>query len=307
MPKTDLIMALAKVIIAAAWADGEVANEEINSLKDLLFQLPNMTAKDWVELDIYIETPVNELERTRLVEELKSSLSTSADKSFILSTLETMILSDGVVTEKERAVVEEIKSALEGVSLSIFGKMGKLVSGPLQRRSEVLVNAPNRELYLEDFIKNKVFFNLRQRLAVEELPIDLPESSLRKLCLAGGLMARVAYVDREVTEGEFDAMVAAIRANWEATQEEASLVAEVAVSEIGKDLDLYRLSRQFFENTTMDERVHFLDVLFAVAEGDGHVSNLEIEEIRTISNLLKMTHRQFITAKTKIPRENRAN
>lgn len=46
VPKTNVIMALAKVMIAAAWADGSVNNDEINSLKDLLFQLPEMTDSD---------------------------------------------------------------------------------------------------------------------------------------------------------------------------------------------------------------------------------------------------------------------
>ena len=82
-------------------------------------------------------------------------------------------------------------------------------------------------------------------------------------------MARVAYVDREVQEGEFDSMVSAIQANCNLSDLEGALVAEAAVSTITKGLDYYRMSRQFFENTNEDERVHFLDALFAVADGDG--------------------------------------
>jgi len=50
-----------------------------------------------------------------------------------------------------------------------------------------------------------------------------------------------------------------------------------------------------------DERVRFMDVLFAVADGDGRVSHEEIEEIRTIANVQKLSHKQFIDAKLKIP------
>lgn len=120
-------------------------------------------------------------------------------------------------------------------------------------------------------------------------------------------MARVAYVDHEVQEGEFDSMVSAIQSNWDLSDLEAALVAEAAVSTITKGLDYYRLSRQFFENTTEDERVHFMDALFTVADGDGYVSYEEIEEIRTIATVLKLHHKQFIGAKLKIPRERRAN
>ena len=67
------------------------------------------------------------------------------------------------------------------------------------------------------------------------------------------------------------------------------------------------MPRQFFESTTEEERVHFMDALFAMVDGDGYVSYEEIEEIPTIATALKLTHKQFIDAKLKIPRERRAN
>ena len=120
-------------------------------------------------------------------------------------------------------------------------------------------------------------------------------------------MARVAHVDREVTEDEFDRMVHALQAGWDITPEAAAFVAEVAVSEASAELDFFRLTRQFFTSTTEVERVRFLDVLFAVADADGRVSYDEIEEIRRIARSLNLTHKQFIGAKLKIPRERRAN
>jgi uncharacterized tellurite resistance protein B-like protein len=102
-------------------------------------------------------------------------------------------------------------------------------------------------------------------------------------------------------------MVNAIKGYWELSDVEAALVAETAVSTITKGMDYYRLSRRFFESTTEDERVRFMDALFAVADADGRVSYEEIEEVRTIATVLKLTHKQFIDAKLKIPRERRAN
>ena len=102
----------------------------------------------------------------------------------------------------------------------------------------------------------------------------------------------------------------ALRFEREKRREElaaAGVVAQVAVSEIGKDLDYYRLTRQFFEYTSEDERLRFLDALFAVTIGDGHASEEEIEEIRTISHGLLLSHDQFIAAKLKVPRDQRTN
>ena len=262
MARPRLIMALAKVIIAAAWADGQMTNEEINSLKDLLFRMPEMSARDWAALDIYIDSPVSEAGRMRLVEELKTALSSPADKTLAISKLDEVVSADGVVSEEEFAAIDEIGSAIGEVDVSIFGTLGRLLRGPVQRRSEAVTEAHNRELYLEDFIKNRIFYNVRRRLALGESGLDLPETEVRKLSLAGGLMARVAYVDRDVGNSEFDAVVTALQENWDISQEAATLVAEVAIDEISKDLDYYRLTRQFFERTTEIERVGFLDVLF---------------------------------------------
>jgi uncharacterized tellurite resistance protein B-like protein len=307
MAKSNVVMALAKVMIAAAWADGTINNDEINSLKDLLFQLPEMTASDWAELDIYIETPVGEAERERLVADLQASLASSEEKAMALTMIDELVSADGDVSAEEQAAADEIKAAIQDANVGVFGGMGKFLGNSMNRRSQVVENAPNRELYLDDYVKNKVFYNVNRRLELEDTDIDISEVELRRLSLAGGLMARVAYVDHEVQEGEFDSMVAAIQGNWDLSDIQAALVAESAVSAITKGLDYYRLSREFFESTTEDERVHFMDALFAVADGDEGVAYMEIEEIRTIATVLKLTHKQFIDAKLKIPRERRAN
>lgn len=307
VPRSDAIMALAKVMIAAAWADGSVNNDELNSLKDLLFQLPEMTATDWAELDIYIESPVGDSERARLVADLQSSLKAPQDKELALTMIDELVSADGEISPEEQASVDEIKSAIRDANMGLLGSMGNFLGSSLNRRSKAIESAPNRELYMDDYVKNKVFYSVSRRLELEETGIDIPEKELRRLSLAGGLMARVAYVDHEVQEGEFDSMVKAIQNNWNLSDLEAALVAEAAVSTITLGLDYYRMSRRFFESTTVDERVHFLDALFAVADGDEGVSHEEIEEIRTIAMVLKLTLKQFIDAKLKIPRERRAN
>jgi uncharacterized tellurite resistance protein B-like protein len=297
MSRSTVIMPLAKVMIAAAWADGTITNDEINCLKDLLFQLPEMTARDWSELEIYIDSPVGEAERERLVAELNQVLSRRKDKALALKMIDELASADGEIPDNERVVIEEITAAIEGASTGILGGLGRMLGGSMERRSEALHSAPNRELYLEDYQKNRIFYSLSRRLELDQSQINISEDELRKLSLAGGLMARVAYVDHEVQEGEFDGMVAAIRDYWGLSEMEATMVAEVAVSEISKGMDYYRLAREFFITTSLDERLRFVKVLFAIASRHGGVSNLETEEIRSISKLLKLTHKQFIDAK----------
>jgi uncharacterized membrane protein YebE (DUF533 family) len=63
--RKDLIMTLAKALIAAAWSDGEISLDERNCLKELLFNLRELTARDWASLEIYMAAPL-EVEEKRI-------------------------------------------------------------------------------------------------------------------------------------------------------------------------------------------------------------------------------------------------
>jgi uncharacterized tellurite resistance protein B-like protein len=138
-----------------------------------------------------------------------------------------------------------------------------------------------------------------------ETELEIPEESLRKLSLAGGVMAQVARVNPQVTEGEFASMSHALEEHWRLDEEQAAFVAEVAISETASLLDRHRLAREFGDVCSYEERLAFLDVLFAVAAADGCATYDEIEEIRQMSRSLKLSQGDFIEAKLKIPRQNR--
>jgi uncharacterized tellurite resistance protein B-like protein len=175
--------------------------------------------------------------------------------------------------------------------------LGRLV------RQSIDDNSLAREQYLDDFIKNKVYYNLQRGIDQGEVALRFPEETLRKLSLAGALMAQVAHVDRDVTEAELSQMVTALEQSWQLEPEAANFVARVAVSEIKPSEDYFRLISEFGNSTTLDERARFLEVLFAVAAADGDLSFDETEEIRTIANTLLLPHQRFIEAKLKVSRK----
>jgi uncharacterized tellurite resistance protein B-like protein len=295
----ELVMALAKLMVAAAWADGEVAPAEINCLKDLLFQIPELNGRLWARLEIYMDSPVGEQERQRLLHELLERISTEEDKRLAVSMSEKVGTADGVLKEGEQAVIDEVKHEIEAAPVGLVGSLSKLLNGALGRRSQTLANAPNREDHFHDFIHNRVYYRLCRRLAKQPSELDLPEAKCRTLCAAGGLLARIACVDEHVADEEFNVIVGAIQNNWNLPDEEAAFVAEVAVSEAARGMDLFRLSRQFFEGTDQEQRKEFIVVLFEVAKAHDGRSEAETEEIRRIARMLRVLHRDFIEAKLK--------
>jgi uncharacterized tellurite resistance protein B-like protein len=302
MAEQRLIPTLAKVVVAAAWADGDVDAAEIECLKDLIFRLAQsedeetapISGEAWARLEMYIESPVGAAERRRLVAQLQDALRTPADKETAVVALEQMVTADGAVTPAEADVSAEIREAIASASL---GGLGRLVQRAVQRRAGAVAEAPNREEAFADYVRNKVFYAVQQRLADEDATLDLDEATARKLSLAGGLMAQIAHVDREVTPEEFASIRNALQREWSLSPAEAALVAEVAISEVSKDLDYYRLTRTFFNSTEAAERIRFLHVLFAVAAADGGISHAESETIRRIGRSLQVEQRTFMAVK----------
>ena len=135
--------------------------------------------------------------------------------------------------------------------------------------------------------------------------IDLPDEEIRKLCLAAGLLARVAWVDRTISKEESEEIRKIISESWEMSEDEAQLIAEISISQIAKGLDYFRLTRNFYENTTNDERKDFLKILFRIANSSDNTSLKEIEEIRTIASHLHIAHKDFIEAKLSVSDEDR--
>jgi uncharacterized tellurite resistance protein B-like protein len=302
MPKNILAMALAKVIIAAAWADGHLASDEVNSLKNILAELGQtggsgekaMTVNEWAELEIYLHSPVAAEERARLVGDLAAALIGPGDRALALAALDQMLRADRVITVEERAVATEIRVALERVDLGLLAQIGRLLRGSLHRRAA----GPNREQYLGEFLSNRIYYAVRQRLGkAPEDDLGIPADEAHTLALAGGLLARVARVDSTVTDAEFTRMAESLESGWGISRERAALVAEVALAETAADLDYFRLTKEFADSASEDDRARFLDALFAVAAADGAISSEESAEISRITASINLTHGHFVAAK----------
>ena len=307
MANSNLIITLGKVIIAAAWADGEISVEEVNSLKDLLFNLPDLNARQWAELDMYIEYPVGPAERTRLIADLQNRIGSERERKLAIDALNAVIGADGDITEEEKRVVQEIQTAIETADVGVVNALSRLIRGPVSRRSEAARNAPNREKYMKHFVNNKVYFDVRRRLDMGEVEINLPEAKLRKLSMAGGLMGQVARSDKEVSDDELHAIVDFLQQDWHLDADQAAFVAGIAVADNIEQIDRYRTAREFVDVCTHEELAAFVAMLFHIAAADGMVTRDEIEEIRNISRSLLLSHEQFIEAKLTVPRDQRAD
>lgn len=289
-----VILTLAKVLVATAWADGQLSNDEINAMKrDLLTRLPNLSTQQWASVAIYIDSPVDDAERTRLVQQLRSQITTPKGKQLVFDALDDLVAADGLVTDDERRVVDEIKAAIEAGNAGGMGKVSRLFKGR-GAPAPAPAAAPNREVYLDDFVKNRVYYVIRRRLDEGGIVPKLTDAEIRKLSLAGGMMAIVARTNPQVTAEERGAMQATLRQHWQLNDDQAGFLVDVATSQLPADLDGFRLADSFAGVSDYDERGQLVDALFAIAAADGGINNDEVETIRGLANAMVLTHADFI-------------
>ena len=295
---------LAKVLAAAGWADKRLTTDEIENLKDLLFQFQRsvIDPREDAMFQMYIQSPVDGAERDRLVQELRETVWSEEDKAYVLTALQRMVEADGSITEEEQVVLDHVNASIESVDTGLFGDLGRLVRAAMQRRSQVMGKAPNREKFFEEFFKNKVYYEVRRRLDIYQLDITIPEEELRKLSLMGGMMAHIARLDGVIVENEAEKITAILRTKWRLSQEAAAFVMMCAIADVSKDFDYLRMTREFTELTTPVERNGLLDLLFAVANADGEVSNEERLEIMYLADYLLMSLDNVNRAHQKVSR-----
>lgn len=305
MPEKQFIMDLAKLLIAAAWVDGELANEEINALKDLLFNLENVTGRDWAQLEIYMDSPVSAEERGTLLWRLLEQTQSEQDRKLVVETLENLFKADGVVTKAEEAVLEEIRESVSDVSSGLLGKLSKLIKGATGKRRDSYTSAAQRDVQVDDYIENTIYYQLKSEIEKKGIKIELPDDKVRQLCLAAGLLARISAVDSSISEQEKKAIKDILSVEWGLTDREADIVTAISCDRTLQGLDYFRLARGFFECTNLEQRRSFVKSLFKIANASDKTSYDETEEIRRIATSLKLTHGDFIDAKLTIPDEDR--
>ena len=305
MAGKSFILELGKLLIGAAWADGTLSASEVNGLKELLFQLPEISGEEWMELELYMVAPVSEEERQRLLNRVLGRMTSQTEKTLALEALEKLVPGDAQPSDRQTEVVNQLREDIELGSVGFLEHLRRPLRMVLKLRGQHYTHEQDRESRLEDFIKNTIYFQVIMELRDQGITLELQDAEIRRLCLAAGLMARVAGVDQQVSQEEQTVMRDILKSEWKLSDEHAQLVVDVSHHRVFRGLDGVRLVKGFNKYTTLSERRDFLRCLFAVANAAHQTSFEEIEEIRSIAKGMELSHQDFIEAKLAIPREDR--
>ena len=116
-----------------------------------------------------------------------------------------------------------------------------------------------------------------------------------------GLLVRVAYVDRSVSEAERAVLAPLLAANAGLPASEAETVVEIvthAATTLG-GISYASLTRAFNAIANAEEKTRLIDCLYAVATAEGSISLVEDEEVRAVARALLLSQQQFIAVRSR--------
>jgi len=293
MANVALVPALAKVLLSIAWADDELHPEEETTIKEVIGLLPNLSAREWAAVELYMVAPIGPAEREELLRNLLLTIRGADDRRIALEAVDALIDADGMITPGEEESARAVRTALAALDVSPLGAMGRALGGAFR-------GTPGRERNLELWRANPVLYVLQ---ASGRTPTDDPQLVLA--CLAAGIMAQVVRISSADAAAERPVLMHALIDNWNLDPQTAGLTADAALALARRNIDYHRISRELVPRTSEAQRVALLDTLFAIANAADQVAPSEIDEIRVIAERLQLHREQFIAAKLKIPSAQR--
>ena len=136
------------------------------------------------------------------------------------------------------------------------------------------------------------------RKITEELD-QLEPDKARYVAKFAYILSRVASADMHVSTEETRKMERIVTEVGGLPEEQAVIVVHMAKTRnlVFGGTENFLVTREFNRIATREQKLALLHCLFAVSAAEGHISNVEDNEIRQISKELQLEHREYIAVR----------
>ena len=135
----------------------------------------------------------------------------------------------------------------------------------------------------------------------KNISLDTEVDIEHRLKLAtAALMIEIMGQDGETKNEEIEAVKQSLQTKFELTETEMDELFILASEEARLSVDLYQFTSLIHQNFTQDKKIKIIEYLWTVAYADNHLDAHEEHLIRRISDLLYVTHQDFIKMKHKV-------
>ena len=119
---------------------------------------------------------------------------------------------------------------------------------------------------------------------------------------ACALLLEMAHIHGESSAEEQDAILSILRKRFDLTDEQVSILVDVAAEEWKRSVDLWPFARRINQDFSEPEKEQMIEMIWEVAYMDGRLDMYEDYLVHKLANLLRLSHGQLIAAKLKVTR-----
>ena len=132
----------------------------------------------------------------------------------------------------------------------------------------------------------------------EEIIEESDLSSLNNACAA--LLVEIAFADKDFDETEKQALKQALIQTYDISESEIQEIIEDAETTVDESTSLYGYTRIVNDEFGYEDKLNLLKNLWKVAYADGYLDKYEEHIIRKISDLIHISHSDYINIKLEI-------
>lgn len=132
-------------------------------------------------------------------------------------------------------------------------------------------------------------------------PEEATDDTQHRLQLATtALLVEMMRMDEEIHEKERRALLEAVSAKFDITHEEASKIIGLAEEELKDATDYHQFTSIINREFEYEKKIRIIEYLWSIAGADHHVDHYEEHLVRKISELLYVSHKDFIAARFRV-------
>ena len=137
------------------------------------------------------------------------------------------------------------------------------------------------------------FKKIFQKDESEDLEID--EHGSIKACIA--LLLETSMADNLLDESEIKTLKTTLINDFKLEETEIDELIEISKKNVDDSTSLYDFTRDINDNFESEERIKLIESMWKIAYADGNIDKFEEHIIRKVSNLIYVSHSDFIKAK----------
>jgi len=140
----------------------------------------------------------------------------------------------------------------------------------------------------------------------EKIKVDKPEDLEHSLSLAtAALMVEMMLNDGKTHEAEEQVLKKKLQQVFSLSSTETNDLFELAHKEVKDAVDYHQFTTLIAKNFSQPQKIEVIEHLWAVAYADNHLDPYEELMVRRISDLIFVSHADFINAKHRVIKETK--